>query len=101
MMVPVKYKCMHQTCKVEEFEKAEICIAPELHIIFCLLIDCIGKSERGENKCCSLDGLDSSSSRYVGVRRKMWSGYWFCSLRMLSLLKEIKEFVDGKWDIAP
>ena len=21
--------------------------------------------------------------------------------RMLSLLKEIKEFVDGKWDIAP
>ena len=23
------------------------------------------------------------------------------SLRMLSLLKEIKEFVGGKWDIAP
>ena len=61
-MVPVKCKCMHQTCKVEEFEKAEICIAPELHIIFCRVIDCIGKSERGENKCCSLDGLSMVAS---------------------------------------
>ena len=38
---------------------------------------------------------------HVDVRRKMWSGYGFCYLRMLRLLKEIKEFVDGKWDIAP
>ena len=59
MMVPVKYKYMHQTSKVEEFEKAETCIAPELHIIFCREID---KNERGENKCCSLDGLSMVAS---------------------------------------
>ena len=35
---------------------------PELHIIFYLVIDCIGKSERGENKCCSLDGLSMVAS---------------------------------------
>ena len=87
-MVAVKYKCMHQTCKVEEFEKAKICcIAPELHIIFCRVIDCIGKSERGENKCCSLDGLDSSSSLYGGVRRKMWSSYGFFSLQNVKLVE--------------